>query len=72
LNLKVTSWFQAFAFECNLYRYSLALGATGDWEGAVEASRRALAGAGLAGVAAGGGADVPTVGAVQLLGLCSS
>jgi hypothetical protein len=39
---------------------SLCLGAMGDWAGAAEASRQALAAAGLAGVAVGGGADVPT------------
>ena len=38
---------------------SLALGALGDWTGATDASRRALAAAGLAGVASSA-ADVPT------------
>ena len=39
---------------------SLALGQMGDWAGAAEASRRALAAAGIAGAASGGGLDVPT------------
>ena len=39
---------------------SLSLGQLDDWPGAVEASRRALAAGGAAGVAEGGGLDVPT------------
>jgi hypothetical protein len=42
----VTTWFQAFAFKCNLYRYSVAEGA-GDAAGArrVEQGLRRLAAA---------------------------
>lgn len=39
---------------------SLALGALSDWPAAVDASRRALAAGGAAGVAENGGLDVPT------------
>ena len=39
---------------------SLSLGQLDDWPGAVEASRRALAAGGAAGVTEGGGLDVPT------------
>lgn len=39
---------------------SLALGALADWPAAVDASRRALAAGGAAGVAENGGIDVPT------------